>query len=145
MGSWGSCDFSQLRQLQRQIEALQKDQDRFCEECAKYLAQRLIAKVRQRTPVDSGNLRRNWTTNIHKEGQNYVIELINQTEYASYVEYGHRQEPGRFVPAIGRRLKKAWVPGQFMLTISERELQEQAPAMLEQRLTELLRRALNAE
>ncbi len=22
-----------------------------------------------------------------------------------YVEYGHRQEPGRYVPAIGKRLK----------------------------------------
>ena len=26
-------------------------------------------------------------------------------EYASYVEYGHRQEPGRYVPALGKRLK----------------------------------------
>lgn len=145
MASWGTCDFSQLRQLQRQLEALQRDQNRFCEECAKYLAQRLLAKVKRRTPVATGELRRNWSEKIRHEGNDYIIEIINPTEYASYVEYGHRQEPGRYVPAIGKRLKKAWTPGQLMMTISIREIENQAPAMLERKLEELLRRTLNAE
>ena len=33
-------------------------------------------------------------------------------EYAEHYEYGHRQEAGRFVPAIGKRLKKSFVKGQ---------------------------------
>ena len=134
MARWGSCDFSQLRQLQRQIEALRRDQDKFCEECAKYLAQRLLEEVKKRTPVKTGELRRNWTIGIRQEGNNYEIELINETGYASYVEYGHRT-PGH----------TGWVDGKFMMTIAEREIQEQAPAMLERKLADLLRRSLNAD
>ena len=36
-------------------------------------------------------------------------------EYAPHVEYGHRQTPGRYVPAIGRRLVNSYVPGQHYL------------------------------
>lgn len=33
-------------------------------------------------------------------------------KYAPHVEYGHRQTPGRYVPAIGKRLVASYVPGQ---------------------------------
>ena len=36
-------------------------------------------------------------------------------EYAPNVEYGHRQQAGRYVPAIGKSLDHAWVPGQHFL------------------------------
>lgn len=36
-------------------------------------------------------------------------------DYAPFVEYGHRQTPGRFVPAIGKKLKKKWVSGLYFL------------------------------
>lgn len=43
-------------------------------------------------------------------------------EYAPHVEYGHRQTPGRYVPAIGKRLKASYVPGQhFFKPVVERE------------------------
>lgn len=49
-----------------------------------------------------GTLRRGWTIGpITKEGNTYKVDIINPVEYASYVEYGHRQEPGRYVPALG--------------------------------------------
>lgn len=51
MGSGGSFDFSQMKRFQKQLEELQRDQDKFCRECADYLAQRLLAKVKKRTPV----------------------------------------------------------------------------------------------
>ena len=162
MGSWGSCDFSQLRQLQRQIQALPRDQDRFCKECANVLSQWFLGEVKLRTPVGDytgkdytckvrkgekrahkgsrskgsvgGELRRNWTANIRKEGDEYVIEIINSTPYAEYVEYGHRT-----------RGHTGWVPGHLMMTIAAREIEEQAPAILARKLSDLLRRALNAE
>lgn len=180
MGSGGSFNFSQMKRFRKQMEDLQRNQDKFCEECARHLAQRLLVKVKKRTPVGKapklasktvkvkgvggksrtfltaqaacwsgyvgGTLRRSWTVGeIRKAGDNYEIVISNPTQYASYVEYGHRQEPGRYVPAIGKKLKKAWAPGKFMMTISVRELEEQAPAMLERRLTDLIRRALDAE
>ena len=88
-----------------------------------------------------GTLRKNWTvSDVRKNGENYEIEVSNSAEYASYVEFGHRQTPGRFVPAIGKRLKKSWVKGKFMLTISESELQKQAPAVIEKKITEWLKK-----
>lgn len=86
-----------------------------------------------------GTLRRNWTIGeITRNGAVYMIEVINPTEYASYVEYGHRQTPGRYVPALGKCLKKAWVPGKFMLTISEQEIQKIAPALTDEKLQKKL-------
>lgn len=68
-----------------------------------------------------------------KFGNNYIVIVENPVKYASYVEYGHRQEPGRYVPALGKRLKQSWVEGKYMLTISEKELESQLPAILEQK------------
>jgi len=59
----------------------------------------------------------------------YEITIINPTEYASYREFGHRKRGG-----------KGWVEGAFMLTISEKELEAQAPRILEQKLMIYLRK-----
>lgn len=88
-----------------------------------------------------GNLRRNWTIGqVFKNGNMYSVEVINPTHYASYVEYGHRQTPGRFVPVLGKKLKRAWVPGRFMLTISENEIKENMDAILEKKLDSILKK-----
>lgn len=145
MARWGRTDFEQLKQLQKQLEKFEQvDMDAFCEKCAKDLALMLSRRVKKRTPVDKGTLREGWTTSsIRKENGSYVIEVINATEYSSYVEYGHRQTPGRYVPAIGTKLQKAWVPGKFMLTISEKEIEQLAPKYLEKKLEKKLREVMD--
>jgi hypothetical protein len=97
-----------------------------------------------------GTLRRGWTSNSHKEaetggkgstaaqyaesltinhvGDIFEIEVVNPVEYASYVEYGHRT-PNH----------KGWVQGRFMLTISEQEVQEIAPNVLEAKVAKFLK------
>ena len=158
MVRWGSCDFRQLKDLQTKMERLQRnDFQAFCEECAKELAARLLAKVIRRTPVGQhekstgkkgGTLRRGWTAKteeeaksggksnakeyayslgVTKEGDVYQIEIINPVLYSSYVEYGHRT-----------RNHKGWVEGRFMLTISEKELDTQSPKILEKKLMKYL-------
>lgn len=93
-----------------------------------------------------GILRRSWTVGeINRNGENYEIEISNPVQYASYVEYGHRQTPGQYIPALGKRAKKAWVPGKFMMTISEKELQKMTPKLLEKKLEVYLRRCLDGE
>lgn len=111
-------------------------------------------------PMESGKmggtLRRGWVSNTHQQavakpgtpsaaemrawayslpvrhtGKSYEITITNPVEYASYVEFGHRQEPGRYVPAIGKRLKASWVEGQYMMTISEEQIRSMEPAILE--------------
>ena len=52
MAKWGKCDYRELQRLQKKLEKMQKAQiDKFCEEMAKELAARLLAKVIRRTPV----------------------------------------------------------------------------------------------
>lgn len=87
-----------------------------------------------------GNLRRNWkVSSVERIGNTYYIEISNPEEYASYVEYGHRQTPGRYVPAIGKKLKKSWVPGRYMLKISTDEIRGKAPEIIERKIRDYLR------
>lgn len=72
------------------------------------------------------------TMQVGKVGNNYIIEVVNPVEYASYVEYGHRTANG-----------KGWVPGHYFLTLAEEELRRIAPAVLERKLEKLLREAFN--
>lgn len=155
MARMGKVDFSELQKFVDKVETvLDEDQVQlFMEVCAKELAARLLTKVIKRTPVGvypdrvGGTLRRGWTAEkqqsvasyvndlkVTQNGDKYTIEIVNPVEYASYVEFGHRQTPGRFVPAIGKRLKANWVEGKFMLTISSQEIQEAAPGVLEKKL-----------
>lgn len=46
-------------------------------------------------------------------------------KYAKYVEFGHWQEPGRYVPAIGKRLVRDYVPAKpFLRPAAEGHRQE---------------------
>lgn len=67
------------------------------------------------------------TLKVNHYGDTYVIEIVNPVEYASYVEYGHRT-PNH----------KGWVKGRFMMTISEQEIEQISPRILEKRLKEFL-------
>ncbi len=161
MARWGNCDFRQLEQLNAQMQQmLETDVDAFFQTAAKDLAARLLNKVVKRTPVVYGTLRNAWAIMpVGQRGDHYTIALINNLVYASYVEYGHRQTPGRFIPGYwqadrfvydpnaqgGMVLKKSWVEGRFMLTISSQELEQQMPAILEAKLYDFMKRCFDAE
>jgi hypothetical protein len=146
MARSGTFNFQDFEKIKNNLEKLNQEQvDLFIDACAKELAARLLAKVIKRTPVGDypnssgkkgGTLRRAWTggknssavayadsLTIHHFGDAYVIEIINPVEYASYVEFGHRTAN-----------HKGWVNGRFMLTISEQEIQQAAPAIIEKKL-----------
>ena len=166
MARMGKFDAKDLKKFQKELERMDKNVDAFVQSCTKELAARLLRMVVKRTPVgdysdtydleddgenkflvmsdkEGGTLRDAWTSSeVRKEGANYVIEITNPSEYASYVEYGHRQQPGRYVPAIEKRLKKGWVKGRLMMTISEQELQGMAPRILERKIEKFLREVL---
>lgn len=86
-----------------------------------------------------GTLRRGWTggqkyskgyidtLTIKHEAGMFIIEIVNPVEYASYVEYGHRTAN-----------HKGWVAGKFMMTLSENELRDIAPKVLESKLKKFL-------
>ena len=80
---------------------------------------------------------------VEKSGNTYTITVADDVPYASYVEFGHRQTPGRYVPAIGKRLKEGFVPGKHMLEISEQELEALAPKILQDKLEKFLKGVFN--
>ena len=145
-------DYGELKKMKEQIMQFgdPTQVDLFLTSCAKELAARLLAKVIKRTPVGQypagsgktgGTLRRGWTgekqsnatayansMTVNKVGTDYVIEIINPVEYASYVEFGHRT-----------RNHKGWVEGKFMLTISEDEIRNATPRILEKKLENYLK------
>lgn len=86
-----------------------------------------------------GELRKAWKIKSSKKTANsHEIVVENTKEYASHVEYGHRQEVGKFVPAIGKSLKNEYVKGKFMMTITEEEIKKITPKLLEKRLAQYL-------
>lgn len=151
MGKNGNVNVDDLKKFRDNLEKnLGANQiDAFIESCAKELAARLLAKVIKRTPVGQypkgsgkvgGTLRRGWTggknesaisyaqgLKVKHTGEAYVIEIINPVEYAPYVEFGHRTRGG-----------DGWVEGRFMLTISEQEIERDAPKILENKLKKKL-------
>lgn len=146
---YGKADIKGLKELRESFDRMPLP-DEFMEACAKELAARLLRKVTKRTPVGEypkstgmtgGTLRRGWTggkrsaakgyaesLKVDHVGSAYVVEIINPTEYASYVEYGHRTSS-----------HTGWVRGQFMMTISEEELQTTAPGILERKIQKYLK------
>ena len=75
-------------------------------------------------PVVTGNLMGSITHQL--DGYNAVI-IGTPVEYALAVHEGHRQEPGRYVPAIGKRLVADFVPGKpFLRNAAQNHMQEYA-------------------
>ena len=160
-------DFASLKKFQDKLKQLNKQQSaQFTEEAVKELAARLLRRVKERTPVGDysgepypdnrrvkdgplgehthegwktegktgGTLRRGWTVGeVIREGDSYSIEVINPTHYALYVEYGHRKG------------ESGWEKGHFMLTVSEQELRDNAPKILENKLKKFLEGIVNAK
>ena len=148
-------DYAMLKKFRDNIKELDGAQkERFYDAAAKELAARLLSSVKKRTPVGQyptgsgktgGTLRRSWFVgSVAKKGDAYTVEVKNPMQYASYVEHGHRQEPGRYVPALGKRLKKGWVKGCFMLKISSQELKKDYQRIVSNRLDRFIKDTLDA-
>lgn len=128
-----TLDITGLKKYQKQLEKL--DAERFFEAATKETAGRLLRAVVKRTPVDTGELRRNWSTSnstlkVKKSGKTYCATIINSKKYASYVEYGHRTANG-----------SGWVNGAEMLTKSEEEIRNAAPQFLQRKLDKWIKEA----
>lgn len=159
MSKWGSCDFEQLNRLKENIDKVaQSNIDRFCEDCAKELASRLLAKAIKRTPVGQypsgsgkkgGTLRRGWTSQASGSGSEglktrgasqYVQTLkVNHFGDAYVIEIVNPVDYASYVEYGHRTANHAgWVNGRFMMTISEQELQTQSPKIIENKMKKFM-------
>lgn len=93
--------------------SLAKDLDEACGRALEICGGKAETYAKRLCPVDTGNLR----NSITHQASGYKTMLIGTpVEYAPYVEFGHHQQPGRYVPAIGKRLVKDYVAGKPFLT-----------------------------
>ncbi|MDF7683410.1 HK97 gp10 family phage protein [Lactobacillus sp. ESL0679] len=89
-------------------------------ESAGRIGQQSLKQFKANTPVDTGNLRRSWTVaGPHYDGMSWSMKLSNNTEYASFVENGHRTRGGG-----------SWVPGQFFMEKSKNQIESQLPFLI---------------
>lgn len=60
------------------------------DETAKIFVNEAKNRTERKKLVDTGNYKRSWRAQVNKKGMQTEIECINEAEYASYLEYGHR-------------------------------------------------------
>ena len=73
-------------------------------------------------PVKTGNLRNSIT---HRQIDENTEIIGTNVSYAPYVELGHHQQPGRYVPVIKKRLVSDYVqPKPFIRPAAENHAQE---------------------
>lgn len=115
-----SFDISQLKGYNQAMIFFQKDFNQFLKNLLIEMAERIIAKTKPRTPVDTGALRNAWQLGeIKGVGKDISVEILNPMEYATEIEYGHR--------IVRNNMEVGWYEGRFMLKISIDEIRRQIP------------------
>ena len=119
-----SVDFSGLDKFVNSMKVTRNEYNLFLRDLLVEMAERILARVKPRTPVDTGELRRSWELGeLHGSGKNFEIEILNGMEYATEIEYGHR--------IVVNNTEVGWYNGRFMLKISIDEVEKQIPARYE--------------
>lgn len=87
--------------------------------------------VRANTSVVTGDLRRSVTfEGVEKHGDEFVSTVSSNMEYAEHYEYGHRQDVGRYVPALGKCLVQRYVKGRHTFRLGRMRAQKNVDAAL---------------
>lgn len=138
MAKLGKFEFGEIERLAKGMKQAVDHRviERWIRDLLLELAYRAEGKIKRKTPVDTGDLRRRWTVgNVERRGDAYVVEITNNLEYASFVEYGHR---------TGKDLT-GWVEGRFMATISMKEIERMLPGYIEKKQVELLEKIMGGK
>lgn len=105
--------------------------DQFIKEELNKAGLEVVANTKERTPVDTGLLRRSWwVTQPRKISHGYEITIKNPTRYATYVECGHFLRNGK------------WYRPRFMLKRSVNEMENKLPIEVSRGIVELWENAM---
>lgn len=134
-------NYSQFRKLRDNFSKLSDEYEAWLQSFLLNEANRFMALVKPLTPVDTGDLRNHWKIGkIFRQGDMLCVEIINPMDYASFVEWGHKQTPGRYVPQIGKKLVNDWVEGAHMMQISLDRIYAEMPARFNSEFTKWIKR-----
>lgn len=118
-------DYDELKNFVKSHESLRADYENFLRDFLTRQVNMIIAETKKKTPVGTpestgiknyvgGTLRRNWQIGrIEFLGNRIQARILNETEYATEVEYGHRIMGG-----TNHDIEVGWKEGRFMLTVS---------------------------
>lgn len=127
-----------FKELYKFAEKLTDDRlEQTFERITKDISKALLKRIKGFTPVQDYDLINAWDKNkflVTETKNGYEVLLVNKIEYATWVNDGHRQTPGRFIPGYwegtrfhyqphtspnyqggGMVLKKSWVMGKFFV------------------------------
>lgn len=75
-----------------------------------------VGEIKFIEPVKTGALRRSITTGeIEFENNEYKMMVGSSLAYAKAVEEGHMQEVGKYIPTLGKKLKKSFIQGNHAI------------------------------
>lgn len=140
-----TIDLSGFDELLKKTQELQDNVSSLNKTITDDLAQHYLAEAIANTPVGetktspdgkyrsvSEHMRRSWEAERINDS---TVKVLNTASYASYVNDGHRQQPGRFIPVLGKRLTKSFVKGLHM--------QEKAEAATRRASDKIMKNALD--
>ena len=123
-----SCNFNELIELKNRLEQAVEDVPKLQQEIVEEIANEFLEEVKRRTPkTETNELANNWKKRVVQTGVNYVVEVYNDCEYASHVEYGKR---------IG---DNGWQSGKFMMTITSQMIQNRMDKIAQTKVDNFLK------
>lgn len=109
--------------LENNKDAVLRELDRKVEKTLTMIGLQAVGYAQEYAHVDTGNLRNSIQSEVDMSDDSVVIGT--DVEYAPYVEFGHLQEVGRFVPKIKKRLVQPKAPAYpFLRPAIEKHLEE---------------------
>ena len=134
-----TVDVSELTAFANRVRAANgASKEAFYHEALSELGTVFISLAKPATPERTGTLRLGWDA-MPPVISGHSVTITNPVFYASYVDLGHRQHPGQFVPPLQRRLKASWVNGQHFSEKAEHAVKEAIPRVVQPKLDAWLR------
>lgn len=145
-------DASDLTKLQKKLSSL-IDNDDWIRQAIVESCELMLKDLIESTPVDTGRLKEQWLKDnpkivVRDTSDGWTVDLVNTTEYASWVEKGHfsYNQYGGPWPVKNAKVpdSSGWVYGRFFVRKTENIWQNgKLDANLSSRLNEWLTKTLS--
>lgn len=161
MAKWGSADFGELKDLQKRLFEMEKQNDEFCRTAARVLAARLIGLALKKTPrgtypvasgKNGGTLKRGWISETYDEAANgsgtptaqaakkYAMSLPVTKAGSTYtIEIINPVEYASYVEFGHRTVNGGVVEGQYFFTKAQGELEIERESIIRNELDKFLK------
>lgn len=156
-------DIKDMSEFTRKCEAAAADLKPYAQELVKQSGELFLDvvqdKITARGNVDTGRMlnsfQRGGPDNVFEiSDDGFSIVIGSKVPYAPHVNYGHKQQPGRFIPGVwegkhfryvpgaktGMVLKRKQVKGSKFFTDATKQMKERFPELVERSAEQFFRR-----